>query len=257
MLKVGKRVYNGRYAVGFQLSDGKLYTDAQVKEFLLRGGRIFGLRLRSGVLEGNDGIKLSNLSRLAVQTKVEVSQAQTKAVEIVRSADLHLYYRGLDAAVLQQVYNAHVEVLRYGLEKGGGCEKVVVVDIMTGRTKGIEGTKRKYVPWELDASWKGNVIVVHNHPDSLPFSTRDLDTFGSDKRIFSLAAHGHDGTIFYLQRGHDLPYTHTLKSLRRLLARVRKDRAYEELSGAEKIEVFVAIVIEAHGWYLMKQNKYN
>jgi hypothetical protein len=74
MLKPVKRIYNGKYAVGFRLSDGNAISDAEVVAFLSRGNRIFGLSLKGQKITGADGIKLSDLLIEKLSNTIEQPQ---------------------------------------------------------------------------------------------------------------------------------------------------------------------------------------
>jgi hypothetical protein len=264
VLKPIKRIYEGRNAVGFVLSDGKMYVDGEVIRFLAVSGCVAGLGLQSGRIVGVTGFKLSSLPKVQLQEiralkspMVDASDnggltaqaALDKAVDLVKKANLAQFYHGLDASTFVRVQEAHAYCLQYGFMTG--CEMAIGVDIMTGIYVLVErSVQNDYVKWELPAIYNGRVIAVHNHPESSAFSAADLHTFGSDRRILSIAAHGNDGTVFVLNRigAKDIEYVDTEKLLDDRLARIQ----WRTLLKREGVEKFARLVAKKYDWLFMK-----
>ena len=57
----------------------------------------------------------------------------------------------------------------------------------------------------LTNSPKGNIIIMHNHPNSSTFSKKDISTALKYPSIAETVAAGHDGTVFFASDvyGHD------------------------------------------------------
>ena len=59
------------------------------------------------------------------------------------------------------------------------------------------------------------LVMIHNHPDSTPFSVGDMDTLATHPGIAGVAVHGHDGTFWRvaaLERGNGVLYPVAMKA---------------------------------------------
>jgi hypothetical protein len=105
--------------------------------------------------------------------------------------------------------DARVYVLGNG--RRTGHEYLYAFDAETGkvlaqRTDGrVDGVA---MPDDLKAAALNRtrrLVMIHNHPDSTPFSVGDMDTLATHPGIAGVAVHGHDGTFWRvaaLERGN-------------------------------------------------------
>lgn len=155
----------------------------------------------------------------------------------------------LSHRAMNYVHEAHKTVLCHGHD--AGTERVVVVDCKTGNVLTDEISKEKdCVQWEFDSSYEGNLVVVHNHPDSRPFSPGDLYTFASTRQIQSLSAHGHDGTVYVIHRSTKDTSRISRQTLDELYDHV--NTAFRHMTTSKRGELFVQIVADKMGWSFLK-----
>ncbi|MCL1987171.1 MAG: hypothetical protein FWG64_04275 [Firmicutes bacterium] len=119
-------------------------------------------------------------------------------------ADLAYNYEGVtkNKNTIEQIVNAHNEVLTHGLTKG--AEMLMAIDLNTGEIVAKNYGTENSVDWQLASDYKGKVITIHNHSSNTTFSPADLFTFSKEKRIAMSVIQAHNGKIFSLRKTTDL-----------------------------------------------------
>ena len=179
---------------------------------------------------------------------VNVKDEQNGADIVVSRSELGKLYNslGLKKPVLKKIVGAHATVLEYGLNTGN--ERVVVIDCKTGAKVADQRGTPSRVVFRLSKAYKGELVAVHNHPNSTPFSPVDLHTFGSYAQLRCIAVQGHTGKIYALRKTADVEFNHTEKSLGLILTGIAVNPANKSKTDTEIGEIFVEMIAKTMQW---------
>ena len=115
-------------------------------------------------------IPLINLSSLSSEQNIKLQQACKNLLDFMRNEPL-----GTEGAII--LNSSADEINRYKAEKANGNVKLKLVD--------------------------ENHIAIHNHPDGLIFSIRDVETFIECESLRILGAVGNNGTVYFIEKTND------------------------------------------------------
>jgi len=156
----------------------------------------------------------------------------------------------LKKQVFKKVLEAHNAVLEYGIATGN--ERVIVIDIATGATVDDQtGTSRR-VEFYIPQDYKGDVITIHNHPNSTPFSPKDLYSFNAVKQTECLIVQCHTGGVYALIKRSAKKYKLSEKALQDRFEIIQDSVIYSDKSFREKGEMFVEELSRIFGWDFKK-----
>ena len=161
----------------------------------------------------------------------------------------------LKPKVFNEVLKAHDGVIEYGnLTKD---ERVIVIDRDTGEIVADEEGSNGTVNWDIDDFYKGEIITVHNHSGSTPFSAQDLYSFNRIIQTRMMTVQCHNGVIYsaykpILHRYKDLTKEIVVKELLVLGRQV----GISEKKGIEKKEAVVYEFLDELGWKLRKEGRH-
>jgi hypothetical protein len=111
----------------------------------------------------------------------DISNGRTILITEEKIRNLYSELR-LTSQVLKALLQAHEDVIKHGISTIN-YERVIVLDKATGsKVVDTVGTRPYEVIWELpQACYNSELITIHNHPTSSPFSPLDLYSFGIRK----------------------------------------------------------------------------
>ena len=112
-------------------------------------------------------IPLINLGSLSSEQNIKLQQACKNLLDFMRNEPL-----GTEGAII--LNSSADEINRYKAEKANGNVKLKLVD--------------------------ENHIAIHNHPDGLIFSIRDVETFIECESLRILGAVGNNGTVYFIEK---------------------------------------------------------
>ena|GEM_PF-2021669 len=161
----------------------------------------------------------------------------------------------LSKSVIKKTIKAHATILKYGIKTGN--ERVIVLDCKTGKKVTDKTGTSSRVVFELSQNYKGELIAIHNHPSSVPFSPIDLNTFGSYKQIRFLVVQGHDGSVYALRKTVDVDYFHTERSLSLVLTSIATNPKYIEKTDVEIGKIFIKMIANVMKWEFVFGGKCN
>ena len=104
----------------------------------------------------------------------------------------------LSAELNEKLYNAQIELLKSVAEEELGIEYAYTFNMNMKQINFAKGTSNKHTV-TVQREFK-DCIVIHNHPDNLPFSPKDFETFAFRSEIRILGAVGHNGNVYYLEK---------------------------------------------------------
>jgi len=124
------------------------------------------------------------------------------ASDIVNTKKYHDKFEGLTPhkAVNESIYVEAMKMLEH--RDRTECEDMILIDARTGKyvTGNTQSTKPGRVGLtdeqfsEVQAH-KGNVIIIHNHPNSSRVSYKDILTMYEHTNVSAVVAVGHDGSV--------------------------------------------------------------
>ena len=98
----------------------------------------------------------------------------------------------------EKLYNAQKELLKDVAKEELGIEYAYTFNMNMKKINLAKGTSNKHsvnIQREIE-----DCIIIHNHPDNLPFSPKDFETFAFNSEIRILGAVGHNGNVYYLEK---------------------------------------------------------
>lgn len=163
--------------------------------------------LNAAQQEADDAQKINDTSAVLEQT-VKITKKQHEGDygivdrNLVNSKEYHDKYENLTEhkAVNEKMYQEAMKMLEH--RDGTPYEDMVAIDARTGKTilsvinTEVAGklplTQKQY---EEIVNYDGNIIVLHNHPNSSKPSYADILKL-KEKNISAVASVGHDGSVF-------------------------------------------------------------
>jgi hypothetical protein len=193
-----------------------------------------------------------SLGMLGCSSEIKVKDGKAKRDVVIQKKNIERLYvaLGLKPCVLRKVIKAHVKVLKYGLKTGN--ERVIVIDADTGRTVADKTGTPERVAWTMLEAYKGKLVVVHNHPRNIPFSSLDLFTFGTVRQSLCMGVQCHNGRTYTLRKTVDVPFAIPEDALAGVLRRVIDSPKHKGKTYAEKSEVFVSYIARKMRWLFLK-----
>lgn len=169
-------------------------------------------------------IEKSNIMTLDETVKItkkgETNPSSVNA-KLVNSKAYHDKFENLTEhkAVNESIYQESMRMLEH--RDGTPFEDMVLLDARTGKfitgnmdskAEGRTGLTKKQ--FEKAHSHNGNLVIVHNHPNSSRISANDIMTMYKHNNVSAVVAVGHDGTV------------HTISNLNR---KVNIDKLWNEV----------------------------
>lgn len=190
-------------------------------------------------------------------TEIKVSDNKNNTEIIIPKDTIKQLYSGLNLkkSVIKKVIEAHVTVLKHGLDTGN--ERVIAIDTKTGKIEADKTGSPFRVKWSLRPGYNGNIVTVHNHPSSNPFSPVDIYYFGISPCTLCMGVQGHNGRTYSIRKTANTEFEHTEDSLGTLFDIIFSSKAYDKKSHLEKGEIFVRLLAEHMKWEFLKGDESN
>jgi hypothetical protein len=160
---------------------------------------------------------------------------------------------GLSQFVLDKVFDAHVEVLKFGLRTHR--EKIIAIDCVTGNIEAEATGASDCVSWSFKDTYGGTAVTVHNHPESTSFSYLDLYDFGHNNMTPCISTQGHNGTMYSVRKTDRFDASKMKTKNELLLVLLGIVATNKEKTDITASEIFVQTIADAFGWLFVKEGR--
>jgi hypothetical protein len=173
-----------------------------------------------------------------------------EGAKLLNDTKIRELYRplNLEDALLDKVIEAHNIVLKAG--QSDGNEHAVTICCDTNTLKRYTSGKQRTVSLLCNPDKK--YFTIHNHPENLPFSPRDLYSFYEGLHHKYLTVQGHNGITYVLYRESNNITTISFNEINELFDRVRDAPVNKDLSQQKIKEISVFLIARKLGWVFFK-----
>jgi hypothetical protein len=185
-----------------------------------------------------------NVKGIEVKGKEEIIKVSGKVLlDIYRPLNL-------SGDVFKKVVKAHNDVLQTGISTG--LERVIAIDRDTGEVVDDKIGTPEFVVWKIDKEYTNDVITIHNHPNSTPFSPLDLFSFNDIRQTRHMSVQGHDGTVYAMYKPHNKKFLLTKDVLKKSFDITKNLGLLKGRTFKEKGEIFNKGICSSTGWTFRK-----
>lgn len=176
---------------GLQEDDSKAYGQAKAKDFADFRKRYLKA---NGYMQQSESVKVTDNGK---------HNAYTVDPKVVNTKAYHDKFSGMTGhkAADEAVYRESMRMLEH--RNGSDMEDMVLLDARTGKfvTGNLTSTKpgsTGLTKAQYDAAMRhgGNMVIVHNHPNSSRLSYTDILTLYKNQKISATIAVGHNGSVY-------------------------------------------------------------
>ena len=157
-------------------------------------------KVKNSLTSGSSGGKLKDIvADIEINSKYYKGKATLFDVteeRIMKTPEVVI--EGLSSELNKKLYEAQKELLKSVAKEELGTEYAYTFNMNMEKINFVKGTSNKHsVSIQRETE---DCIIIHNHPDNLPFSPKDFETFAFNSEIRILGAVGHNGNVYYLEK---------------------------------------------------------